>query len=48
MVVCFQCVGSTSIIPGDIVDNDCDGRVDEELANGIGKYFLSMNRPSYT
>ncbi|XP_046546208.1 uncharacterized protein LOC124256280 [Haliotis rubra] len=25
----------TSAVPGDVVDNDCDGRIDEEEANGI-------------
>jgi len=33
-----QCVtsGLGDMFPGDVVDNDCDGRVDEELNNGIG------------
>lgn len=27
-------------VPGDIVDNDCDGFIDEELLDGKGNIYL--------
>ena len=30
----FQCEPTTPI-PGDVIDNDCDGRTDEERRNGV-------------
>ena len=27
---------------GDGIDNDCDGRIDEELCNGRGLYFHNL------
>ena len=29
----------TSTTANDILDNDCDGLIDEEIDNGIGKYM---------
>ena len=37
--ICFnwyQPCNETTTIAGDIVDNDCDGLIDEETNNGIG------------
>lgn len=33
----FAFSSNFSTAPGDIIDNDCDGFVDEELNNAIGK-----------
>ena len=33
------CSGTTTV-PGDILDNDCDGLIDEELEDGIGQYVI--------
>ncbi|XP_019620166.1 PREDICTED: IgGFc-binding protein-like [Branchiostoma belcheri] len=32
--IAAPCVVSATV-PGDVIDNDCDGRIDEELANGL-------------
>ena len=43
---CCVCVfvkacSTVPTVAGDIVDNDCDGLVDEEILNGIGELFVS-------
>lgn len=30
-------------VPGDIVDNDCDGFIDEELLDGNGNVYLTLS-----
>lgn len=32
----FQNCTPSITVPGDIIDNDCDGLIDEELQDGIG------------
>ena len=36
-----ECSGNVLPVPGDIIDNDCDGKIDEEAFNGIGEFLLS-------
>ena len=36
-----ECSGNVLPVPGDIIDNDCDGKIDEETFNGIGEFLLS-------
>ena len=38
---CYSRVCRRSV-PGDGIDNDCDGRIDEELEDGIGNTGLSI------
>ena len=30
-----------SMTPGDEIDNDCDGTIDEEWCDGTGNFYLS-------
>lgn len=37
---CYQLCSIFVIVVGDIVDNDCDGWIDEEENNGIGNVII--------
>lgn len=37
----FQNCTPSNTLPGDIIDNDCDGSIDEELRDGKGKRNLT-------
>ena len=35
----MQVCNLTVTTPGDFIDNDCDSLIDEELDDGIGRYY---------
>lgn len=41
----IQMCNTSMTVPGDIVDNDCDGFIDEELLDGKGNIYLMQIVP---